>query len=211
MQKIYLKMTLAWVVGITIACIFVISSAHFFGHIHLEHFVTPSLDEEGEVTRMAAIQFAMFALAIMLGVRSGMAIYTGEMNGGVSVEDNLQFFTWVLGILVWGIVGTFVQVFFGHYAPGIISAIACLGWIIAIPFAMARWMGSLVNLIQGGRAWNYLTWNEADLLKLKEDIYLPKKERKLSDEEIKAVQVALNMQQQLARKLSEASIAEKYN
>ncbi|MBF0132904.1 MAG: hypothetical protein HQL75_10010 [Magnetococcales bacterium] len=42
-------------------------------------------------------------LAVMAAERIGMAIYEGKIDGGVSKKGNIDFLTWTVGIILYGI------------------------------------------------------------------------------------------------------------
>lgn len=64
-----------------------------------------SYDEEidGEHTIPGTI---LYALSYMIAARIGMWVYTGKPNGGVSVLTELQFRTWLLGLVSFGAAST---------------------------------------------------------------------------------------------------------
>jgi hypothetical protein len=128
----------AWLVGISIGLL-------LFGVGH--ELLTPILGEDS----IAGI--AIMFLTIMFASRIGMAIYAGQLNGGVSRNGNLLFLRWVAAISLLGCTGVLSEL--------LLDMLLDVGWLkVLIEAVVLNGLGLLL----------FVKWNLSKLTS--EDIYL---------------------------------------
>lgn len=106
-----IRTALGWIIAISVSIALMLGLSDLlnaFGVVTYIAFDEPILvshryyDEEiyGD---MIGLGTAILILSLMLGARSGMAIYEGNLSGGLDNKSRIQFKAWLIGVLAFGV------------------------------------------------------------------------------------------------------------
>lgn len=147
-----MKTALAWIVGIVVAAVIVngltlVASAlgiptwiDFGETVFFRVGSGPfSYDDEADGA-FTAYGLAMMIAAVILGVRAGMAVRAGRLDGGLSIKQEIGCRAWLYGLAVYGAIGAALWLGFGDTAQGggIIRALE-FGAAVATFWFFKRW------------------------------------------------------------------------
>ena len=74
-------------------------------------WVVTRYDEYEKDTAWTGPGLAVLILSLMIGARCGMAIYEGNIKGGVAEKEEIQFKAWLIGVSVFAVLASIKDLF----------------------------------------------------------------------------------------------------
>lgn len=99
-------------------------------------------DDSLEDSVTTTFGYCVIAISAMLASRVGMAIRSGTLKGGVSAQGEIEFFAWLIGIIMLSICSALLFLAFRHTRNELAHFLRIaleLGAIIWIAWTMKAW------------------------------------------------------------------------